>query len=104
MFTCAMRLFWRGYAPTFSRDERDRSAAERTSIVAAAEISSAARQKKARRRTGDGLPVHSFRTLMADLATATRARVRVGDHAFDQLAPLTALQERAFQLLEVPWR
>jgi hypothetical protein len=31
---------------------------------------------------------------MADLATATRARIRVGDHAFDQLAPLTALQER----------
>jgi hypothetical protein len=41
---------------------------------------------------------------MADLATATRTRVRVGDHAFDQLAPLTALQERAFQLLEVRWR
>jgi hypothetical protein len=41
---------------------------------------------------------------MAALATATRARVHVGEHAFDKLAQLTPLQERAFQLLEVPWR
>jgi hypothetical protein len=48
--------------------------------------------------------VHSFRTLLADLATATRTRVRVGEHVFDKLAQLTPLQGRAFQLLEVPWR
>jgi hypothetical protein len=48
--------------------------------------------------------VHSFRTLLADLATATRARVGVGEHVFHKLAQLTPLQERAFQLLEVPWR
>jgi hypothetical protein len=48
--------------------------------------------------------VHSFRTLIAVLGTATRTRVRVGEHAFDQLAFLSPLQEQAFQLLEVPWR
>ena len=95
----------RSLAPLLFQDhDRAAAAAERTSVVASAEISPAARQKKARGRTGEGLPVHSFRTLMAALATATRARVRVGDHAFDQLASLTPLQERAFQLLEVPWR
>jgi hypothetical protein len=41
---------------------------------------------------------------MAELATAARTRIRVGEHSFDQLAPLAPLQERAFQLLEVPWR
>jgi hypothetical protein len=50
------------------------------------------------------LRLDQVRTLMAALATATRTRVRVGEHAFDQLAQLTPLQERAFQLLEVPWR
>jgi hypothetical protein len=43
-------------------------------------------------------------TTLAELATATRTRVRVEEHAFDKLAHLTPLQERAFQLLEVPWR
>lgn len=48
--------------------------------------------------------MHSFRTLLAELATASRIRVRVGEHTFDKLAQLIPLQERAFQLLEVPWR
>lgn len=110
VFLCMLAYYveWhlrRSLAPLLFQDhDRAAAAAERTSVVARAEISPAARQKKARRRTAEGLPVHSFRTLMAELATATRARVHVGDHAFDQLAPLTALQERAFQLLEVPWR
>jgi transposase len=110
VFLCMIAYYveWhlrRSLAPLLFQDhDRAAAAAERTSVVAKAEISPAARRKKARGRTAEGLPVHSFRTLLADLATATRARVRVGDHAFDQLAPLTALQERAFQLLEVPWR
>jgi hypothetical protein len=110
VFLCMLAYYveWhlrRSLAPLLFQDhDRTAAAAERTNVVARAEISPAARQKKARRRTGEGLPVHSFRTLMADLATATRARVHVGDHAFDQLASLTALQERAFQLLQVPWR
>jgi Transposase DDE domain len=110
VFLCMLAYYveWhlrRSLAPLLFQDhDRAAAAAERASAVARAEISPAARQKKARGRTAEGLPVHSFRTLMAELATATRTRLRVGDHAFDQLAPLTALQERAFQLLEVPWR
>jgi hypothetical protein len=110
VFLCMLAYYveWhlrRSLAPLLFQDhDRAAAAVQRTSVVARAEISPAARRKKARGRTPDGLPVHSFRTLLAELATAPRTRVRVGEHAFDQLAPLTPLQERAFQLLEVPWR
>ena len=40
-----------------------------------AKPSPAARAKAARKRTPEGLPVHSFRTLLADLATLTKNRV-----------------------------
>jgi hypothetical protein len=50
--------------------------------VAKAKPSAAARAKASRKRTeppdGEPLPVHSFRTLLADLATLTRNLVRLG--------------------------
>jgi hypothetical protein len=110
VFLCMLAYYveWhlrRALAPLLFQDhDRAAAAEQRTSVVAKAEISPAARQKKARGQTDEGLQVHSFRTLMAALATAARTRIRVGEHAFDQLAPLAPLQERAFQLLEVPWR
>jgi transposase len=110
VFLCMLAYYveWhlrRSLAPLLFQDH-DRAAAsgQRTSVVARAEISPAASQKKARGQTDEGLQVHSFRTLMAELATADRIRMRVGEHAFDQLAQLTPLQARAFQLLQVPWR
>lgn len=110
IFLCMLAYYveWhlrRSLAPLLFQDhDRAAAAGERASTVAKAGISPAARRKKARRETEDGLPVHSFRTLLADLATATRTRVRVGEHAFDKLAQLTLLQDRALQLLEVSWR
>jgi hypothetical protein len=57
------------------------------------------------RRTSDDLPVHSFQTLLKDLSTLTKNRVRVGGGvAFDQLACPTPIQQRALDLLEVPLR
>src|SRR5947207_3421587 len=67
-------------------DEPDPAAreAQRTSPVAKAEPSPAVQRKAARKRTdpGDGepLPVHSFHTLLGDLATLTRNVVRLGHH------------------------
>src|SRR5215207_9470360 len=110
VFLCMLAYYveWhlrRALAPLLFQDhDRAAAAEQRTSVVAKAEISPAARQKKARGQTDEGLQVHSFRTLMAALATASRIRMRVEEHSFDQLALLTPLQERAFQLLEVPWR
>jgi hypothetical protein len=55
-------------------DDTDKDAAEalRSSVVAKAERSPAAVTKQTTGRTEDGLPVHSFRSLLADLATLTR--------------------------------
>ena len=52
-------------------DDHDPAAAEaaRTSIVAPAQVSEAAKEKARGKRTANGLPVHSFRTLLGDLAT-----------------------------------
>jgi hypothetical protein len=87
-------------------DDHDRAAAEaaRTSIVAKAERSNAANRKAATKRTHDNLPVQSFRSLLADLATITRntmAMMQTPDAAFVLYPKMTALQERAFQLLGV---
>jgi hypothetical protein len=70
--------------------------------VAAAEVSPAAQRKAARKRTADGRPVHSFRTLLQDLATLTRNIVRLGDAPpIVMLARPTALQQYAFDKLGV---
>jgi len=58
-------------------DDTDKEAAEamRASVVAQAQRSPAAVNKQTTGLTADGSPVHSFRSLLADLATlATLAR------------------------------
>jgi hypothetical protein len=52
--------------------DKDAGQAQRSSIVAKAKRSPAAVTKQTTGRTEDGLPVHSFRTLLDDLATLTR--------------------------------
>lgn len=83
-------------------DDHDRPAGEalRSSPVAKAQPSPAARRKAKTKRTDDGLPVHSFRSLLADLATLTRNTVRFGRAAtFPVLATPTDIQRRALDLL-----
>ena len=80
--------------------------AQRASPVAKAKPSPAARRKAATKQTdmahGEPLPVHSFRTLLADLATMTRNTVRLGRDCMDVLlAAPTKVQRRAFDLLGV---
>jgi hypothetical protein len=86
-------------------EDHDKAAARtaRPSIVAKAERSEATEIKAATKRTNDGLPVHSFRSLLADLATVTRNTMAVGHNpqtTFVLYPKLTPLQERAFQLLD----
>jgi hypothetical protein len=80
--------------------------AQRTSPVAKAEPSPAAQRKAVYKRTdpvdGEPLPVHSFHTLLADLATLTRNVVRLGrDRLTAILATPTRTQHRALDLLGV---
>ncbi len=85
-------------------DDHDRPAAEalRASPVAKAQSSPAAKRKAKSKHTDDGLPVHSFRSLLADLATLTRNTVRLGRAAtFPVLANPTQIQRRALELLGV---
>jgi Transposase DDE domain len=94
----------RALAPLLFQDHDPAAAREqRTSVVARARVSASTRAKKSRRRTEEGFPVHSFRTLLADLATATKTRLTVAGHTADQLSRLSPLQARAFALLEVDW-
>jgi Transposase DDE domain len=87
-------------------DDHDKPAADlaRASIVAKAVRSEAARRKVNTHRTDDDLPVHSFQSLIADLATFTRNTMAMGDSSatFLLYPKLTHVQERAFQLLDVP--
>ena len=80
--------------------------AQRTSPVAKAEPSPAARRKATGKRTdpaeGEPLPVHSFHTLLGDLATLTRNVIRLGrDHLTAIIATPTRTQHRALDLLGV---
>jgi transposase len=88
-------------------DDSDRIAAQkmRTSVVAQAQRSASAQAKAHSKRTPDDLPVHSFQTLLTDLATIVSNRVQPKDAstpAFDIITTPTALQQRAFELLKVP--
>jgi hypothetical protein len=86
----------------FGDHDRKAAAASRTSPVAAAQVSPAARTKTRARKTENGETVHSFRTLLSDLATLTRNTVRFADSLpTTMLARPTALQQRAFDLLGV---
>ena len=88
----------------FDDHEADAARAARTSVVAPAEVSDAARDKARSKRTAAGLPVHSFQTLLADLATIARNRVLLrlpNAEPFDVVTRPTALQREAFRLLGV---
>src|SRR6202011_5072233 len=87
-------------------DDHDKAAAEaaRTSLVAKPSRSAAADRKALTKRTDDGLPVHSFRSLLGDLATVTRNTMAMDgqpDATFTLYPQLTPVQARAFQLLDV---
>src|SRR5207302_2006289 len=85
-------------------DDHDRAGGEvlRSSPVAKAQPSPAAKRKAKTKRADDGLPVHSFHTLLADLATLTRNTVRFASaHTMTLLATPTQIQQRTFDLLDL---
>ncbi len=95
----------RRLAPLLFDDEDPAGAeAQRTSVVAPARVSESARRKARTKRTEEGWPVHSFQSLLRDLATVTKNRVvprLPGAEPFDVLARPTELQRKAFRLLGV---
>ena len=88
----------------FDDHDRAAAAAERPSIVAPAQRSPAAIRKITTRRTDDGLPVHSFRSLINDLATLCLNKVSLPSnpkYRFELPTKPTPVQARAFELLGV---
>jgi hypothetical protein len=87
----------------FDDHDRRAAAAARTSPVAPAKVSAVTKNKAASRRTADGYPVHSFRTLLQDLATLARNVVRIGDaRSTVVLTRPTNLQQAIFNKLAIP--
>ena len=96
----------RGWLKPLLFDDEDPDAAEaaRASPVAPAKVSESAQRKAQSKRTANGLPIHSFQTLLADLATIARNRVvprLPGAEPFTVVTRPTALQSEAFRLLGV---
>jgi len=90
-------------------DDNDRAGGEarRASVVAPAQRSERAEQKARTKRTDDGAPVHSFQSLLRDLATIAKNRVKPqieGAPSFDKITSPTPLQSKAFELLGVSYR
>jgi hypothetical protein len=88
----------------FDDDDKAAAEAQRTSVVAPAQPSAKARRKASRQRTDTGEPVHSFQTLLADLAPIVKNRIEpkiAGAQPFDQVTRPTPLQQKVLDLLRV---
>jgi hypothetical protein len=91
----------------FTDDDKPTAQAARTSPVAPAARSPQALAKAAAKHTGSGLPVHSFQTLLADLATICLNQIQPADPAlpgFQLVTTPTPVQRHALDLLGVSHR
>ena len=109
VFLCMLAYYveWhmRGALKSMLFDDEDKKAGEklRTSIVAPARRSPAALEKAHTKKTAEDTPVHSFRTLLDDLATIVKNRIQPKDKAtqpFDITTRATALQQKALDLIQ----
>jgi hypothetical protein len=88
----------------FDDDDPAGAARERASIVAPAQSSPAALRKRSSKLTANGGPVHSFHSLLRDLATCTLNAVTTTlnqAYSFTLVATPTPIQAQAFSLLDV---
>jgi transposase len=91
----------------FDDDDKLQAQAARKSIVAPAQRSASAKLKALTKQTSEGTRVHSFQTLLGDLATIVKNRIQPTDQniaAFDMLTQPTKIQQGAFELLGVALR
>lgn len=94
----------RAWAPLLFNDDTLEQERSTRDPVAPATPTPHARRKKATRRTGDGLPLHSLDTLIAELATRCRntCRLRADPHtpAVTLITEPTEIQRRAQDLID----
>ena len=108
IFLCVLAYYveWhmrRALAPLLFEDEDLPTARLARDPVLPAQSSASAKAKKATHTTPDGLPVQSFESLIAELASRARNTYRLkSDDAkltFKQIPPPTPVQRRAYELL-----
>jgi transposase len=88
----------------FDDTDKDEAEARRKSVVAQAQRSKAATKKQTTGLTEDGLPVHSFQSLLADLATLARNTITTAitpHYPLTVLTRPTPVQQKAFDLLGI---
>jgi len=111
VFLCMLAYYveWhmrKALAPLLFDDEKFTVELElKSSVVAPSKRSKKALAKAATKKTSEKLPVHSFRTLMADLATIVQNKFQSNgleaSLTFEKITQPTPLQQKAIELLEV---
>ena len=110
IFLCMLAYYleWhlrRVWAPLLFEDEELPQQRQRRDPVLPASSSESAQAKKLTHQTAEGLPVQSFTTLLADLASRARVTYSLktdkSGPTFQQVPPPTALQARAYELLNL---
>jgi transposase len=110
IFLCVLAYYveWemrRLLAPMLFDDEDHESGEQRRrSVVAPAQRSVKAERKASSKHTDDGIPVHSFRTMLQDLGTIACNQIQPripGSPTFQKITVPTATQRKALDLLGV---
>jgi len=108
IFLCLLAYYveWhlrRVWAPLLFEDEQLAQERRRRDPILPATGSPSAQEKKLTRQTADGFPVHSFATLMAELASRARVtyelKAEESAPSFQQVPEPTPLQAKAYALL-----
>ncbi|MFZ0961424.1 MAG: hypothetical protein WAO35_11020 [Terriglobia bacterium] len=93
----------RAWAPLLFEDEQRREERQRRDPISPAQPSAAALAKKPTQQTADALPLQSFATLPAELASRARApyEIKSGDLKVtcQQVPEPTPWQKRAYELV-----
>lgn len=109
IFLCLLAYYvqWhlkQAWAPLLFRDEELAADRKTRDPVAPAKPSMSVEVKKRSHQTPDGLPVHSFRTLLSELGTRCRNTCRLeadtSGATFTLLTDMSPVQAKAFELLK----
>jgi transposase len=110
IFLCLLAYYveWhlrRAWAPLLFEDEQLPQQRRERDPILPATASPSAKEKKLTRQTAGGLPVHSFATLLAELASRVRVTYALKSEksapSFQQVPEPTPLQAKAYALLDL---
>jgi transposase len=114
IFLCVLAYYveWhlrRAWAPLLFEDEERREERKHRDPILPAQPSASAQRKKRSHQTAEGLPVHSFETLLQELASQARVTYALKPQKaeektnliFQQVPEPTPVQARAFELVRM---